>query len=196
MAGYNGTNGTVVIIPEGYAVSITSGRRTVLDAGSKGSLFIVKGSLILEGLILKNGVARGVPGNNGGVFNTYGSAAFTRCSFVNNSAPDGDGGVAHVHSNASATFSSCLFSENSAGAGGGAVDVYLGSARFVNCSFEVDSRGAALKYNGIYDGGKISFGCPVGTTGADVLLKGNATNRCCDRNASQLPPAQKVVACH
>ena len=196
MAGYNGTNGTVITIPEGCAVSITSVGRTVLDAGSKGSLFIVKGSLTLEGLTLKNGVARGTPGGNGGVFNTYGSAAFTRCSFINNSAPDGDGGVAHVHSNASATFTGCSFAQNSAGAGGGAVDVYLGSARFVNCSFEVDSRGTALKHNGIYDGGKISFGCPAGTTGVDVLLKGNATNRCCDRNTSQLPPAQKIASCH
>ena len=104
--------------------------------------------------------------------------------------------MAHVHSNASATFTSCAFAKNTAGAGGGAVDVYLGSARFVNCSFEVDSRGTALKYNGIYDGGRITFGCPTGTTGADVRLKGNGTDRCCDRNTSQLPPAKKIVSCH
>ena len=196
MAGYNGTNGTVITIPKGCVVSITSGGHTVLDAGGKGSLFIVEGSLTAEGLTLKNGVARGTGGNNGGAFRTDGSATFTRCSFINNSAPDGDGGVAHVYANASATFTSCSFAQNSARAGGGAVDVYLGTARFVDCSFEVDSRGTALKYNGIYDGGKISFGCPAGTTGADVPLKGNGTNRCCDKKTTQLPPAQQIASCH
>ena len=76
------------------------------------------------------------------------------------------------------------------------MDVYLGTARFVNCSFQVDSRGTDLKYNGVYDGGKVSFGCPAGTTGADVVLKGNGTDRCCDKNATQLPPAQKIASCH
>ena len=196
MAGYNGANGTAITIPEGCAVSIASGGHTVLDAGGKGSFFVVEGSLTAEGISLKNGVARGTGGNNGGAFRTDGSATFTRCSFINNSAPAGDGGVAHVYAHASATFTSCSFAQNSAHAGGGAVDVYLGTARFVNCSFEVDNRGAALKYNGIYDGGTITFGCPAGTTGADVLLKGNGTNRCCDKKATQLPPAQKIASCH
>ena len=203
MAGYNRVpNGTVITIPKGCAVTITSeskGKgtgRTVLDAGSKGSLFIVRGSLNVNGLILQNGVARGVQGVNGGAFSTYGSAAFTSCSFINNTAPDGDGGVAHVYNTATATFTSCSFAKNAAHAGGGAVDVYLGSARFVNCSFEVDSKGTDLKYNGIYDGGKIVFGCPAGTTGNDVPLKGSGTNRCCDRKTSQLPPAQKIASCH
>ena len=190
MAGYNGT---VLAIPKGYIVSITSAGTSgagVLDAGSKGSLFIVDGSLILEGLTLKNGIARDTPGGNGGVLsvNTNGSAAFTRCSFVNNTAPGGDGGVAHVHSHGAATFTSCSFVQNSAGAGGGAVDVYLGSVRFVSCTFEEDSAGIALKYNGVYDGGSVVFGCPAGTTGADVPLTGNA-------NTSELPPAKKIVSC-
>jgi hypothetical protein len=189
MAGYNGT---VITIPEGYIVSIISTCKDsgggVIDAGSKGSLFIAEGSLILEGLALKNGVART---GNGGVLsvNSNGTAVFKSCSFVNNTAPNGDGGVAHVHSNGLAAFASCSFVKNSAGAGGGAVDVYLGAARFVNCTFKEDSKGIALKYNGVYDGGNVTFGCPAGTTGADVLLKGNA-------NTSQLPPAKKVVSCH
>ena len=120
MAGYKGVNGTAITIPKGCVVSITSAGHTVLDAGGKGSLFIVEGSLTAEGLSLKNGVARGAGGKNGGAFRTDGSATFTRCSFINNSAPGGDGGVAHVYANSSATFTSCSFARNSAHAGGGA----------------------------------------------------------------------------
>ena len=76
--------------------------------------------------MIKNGVAP--KGGNGG-----GSAAFTGCLFVNNTAPGGDGGVAHVHPNGSAVFMGYLFVQNLAGAGGGAVDVCKGSARFVDC---------------------------------------------------------------
>jgi len=97
--------------------------------------------------------------------------------------------VAHVHPNGSAAFTSCSFVNNSAGAGGGAVDVYKGEARFVDCSFEEDRAGTDLKYNGVYNGGTVTFGCPTGTTGADVPLKGNA-------NTSQLPPAKQIVSCH
>ena len=71
------------------------------------------------------------------------------------------------------------------------MDVYEGSARIVNCSFEVDSAGTDIKYNGIYNGGKgakVTFGCFIGTTGADVLLKGSA-------GTSQLPPAKRS-SCH
>ena len=107
-------------------------------------------------------------------------------------------GVAHVYRNASATFTSCSFINNTAHAGGGAVDVYLGAARFVACSFQESSAGTDLKYNGIWAGfdptfgkerGSVIFGCPAGTTGADVPLKANA-------NTSQLPPTRTIVPCH
>jgi hypothetical protein len=109
--------------------------------------------------------------------------------FVNNTAPKGDGGVAHVHPNGSAVFTSCSFVNNSASAGGGAVDVYKGSARFDNCTFEEDRAGTDLRFNGVYNGGSVVFGCPTGTTGAAVRLYGNA-------NTTQLPPAKQVVSCH
>lgn len=188
MAGYNGT---AITLPEGYVVSIVGAPGgIVLNAGSKGSLFIAEGSLVLEGLAFSHGAAL-AKGSNGGVIsvNSGGSAAFTRCSFAHNAAPYGDGGVAHVHSNASATFTSCAFANNTASAGGGAVDVYKGSARFVDCTFAEDSAGTELRYNGIYVGGSVIFGCPAGTTGPDVPLTGNA-------NTSQLPPAEKIVVCH
>ena len=63
-----------------------------------------------------------------------------------------------------------------------------GSAAFTSCSF-VNNSGTDLKYNGVYNGGTVTFGCPTGTTGADVPLKGNA-------NTSQLPPAKQIVSCH
>eukprot|EP01052_Picozoa_sp_SAG31_P020074 SAG31_NODE_1492_length_8126_cov_5.005731_4_plen_760_part_00 len=186
MTGYNGT---AISIPEGYLVRIVSRAncRAVVDAGSKGTLFIADGFLIITGITLKNSLAK----SNGGVLtvDAGGSAVFADCVFVNNRAPNGDGGVAHVHPNGSASFMSCSFDGNSAKAGGGAVDVYKGSARFVNCSFKEDRAGSDLRFNGVYNGGRVIFGCPVGTTGADVALKGNA-------NTSQLPPAKEVVSCH
>jgi hypothetical protein len=185
-----GYNGTVITIPEGCTVRIiTSGTtEVVLDADSQGSFFIVEGSLTLESLTLKNGFAGA---GNGGVLSVDkdGLATFTGCSFINNTAPHGDGGVAHVHPNGSAIFTSCSFVGNAAGAGGGAVDVYEGFARFDNCSFEEDRRGGELKFNGVYNGGTVLFGCLNGTKGAEVLLHGNA-------NTSQLPPAKQVVSCH
>jgi hypothetical protein len=197
MADYTGT---AITIRKGCSVSIISGasivgEKTVLDAGSKGTLFIVEGSLTLEGLTLKNGLAKE---GNGGALTIRNMFTSTSCSFVNNTAPGGDGGVAHVYRNASATFTSCSFINNTAHAGGGAVDVYLGAARFVACSFQESSAGTDLKYNGIWAGfdptfekerGSVIFGCPTGTTGADVPLKANA-------NTSQLPPARTIVACH
>lgn len=187
MAGYNGT---AITIPAGCVVSITSRAAGggVLDAGAKGSLFVAGGALVLNGVTLKNGL---VTEGNGGVLtiDNGGSANFTSCSFINNTAPNGDGGVVHVHPTGSAAFTSCRFVDNTAGAGGGAVDVYKGSVRFVNCSFAEDSAGTELKYNGVYNGGNVTFGCPVGTTGADVPLRGNA-------NTSQLPPAKNIVSCH
>lgn len=65
----------------------------------------------------------------------------------------------------------------------------LTSRALIEGSFQEDSVGTELKYNGIYVGGNVTFGCPTGTTGADVLLKENA-------NTSQLPPAKQVVSCH
>ena len=163
----------------------------MLDAGSKGPLFVVEGLLTAEGLTIKNGLAKE---GNGGVMNvgahspTDGSVAFMRCFFVNNTAPNGDGGVIHVHQGGTASFTSCAFVNNTAGAGGGAMDVYKGSARIVNCSFAADSMGTDIKYNGIYNGGQVTFGCPAGTTGADVALEGNA-------GTQQLPPAERVASC-
>ena len=118
-----------------------------------------------------------------------GLATFMDCTFVNNTAPTGDGGVAHVHPNGSVVFTSCSFVNNSASAGGGAVDVYKGSARFDNCTFEEDRAGTDLRFNGVYNGGSVVFGCPTGTTGAVVKLYGNA-------NTTQLPPAKQIVSCH
>jgi hypothetical protein len=183
MADYTGE---AITIREGCSVRIISGApRTVLDAGSKGTLFIVEGSLTLEGLTLKNGLAKE---GNGGALTIKNTFTGTSCSFVNNTAPGGDGGVAHVYRNASAAFTSCSFINNTARAGGGAVDVYLGAARFVACSFQESIAGTDLKYNGIYAGFNVTFGCPAGTTGADVPLKNNA-------NTSQLPPAKTIVSC-
>jgi len=93
----------------------------------------------------------------------------------------------------SATFSSCSFVNNTAKAyDGGAVSVDGGSARIVNCSFEADGSGTDSKANGIYNqnGGKVTFGCPTGTTGADVRLPYPGIP------ASQLPPAKQIVSCH
>jgi len=188
--------GNAITIREGCSVSIISDEeKTVLDAGSKGTFFIVEGSLALEGLILKNGLAKE---GNGGALTIKNTFTSTSCSFVNNIAPAGDGGVAHVYRNSSATFTGCSFINNTARAGGGAVDVYLGAARFVGCSFQESSAGADLKHNGVWAGfnvtfgeerGSVTFGCPAGTTGADVPLKDNA-------NTSQLPPAKAIVSCH
>eukprot|EP01043_Picozoa_sp_COSAG02_P042666 COSAG02_NODE_3644_length_6433_cov_3.177929_3_plen_967_part_00 len=187
MTGYNGT---AITIPKGCAahiISRASHGTAMLDAGSKGALFIADGSFQLTGFILKNSVAK----SNGGVLtvDAGGSATFTDCTFVNNTAPKGDGGVAHVHPNGSAVFTSCSFVNNSASAGGGAVDVYRGSARFDNCTFEEDRAGTDLRFNGVYNGGSVVFGCPTGTTGAVVRLYGNA-------NTTQLPPAKQIVSCH
>ena len=69
--------------------------------------------------------------------------------------------------------------------------VYGTSARIVNCSFEADGSGTDSKANGIYTlGGKVTFGCPTGTTGADVPMPGS------DLGTSQLPPAKQIVSCH
>ena len=91
----------------------------------------------------------------------------------------------------SATFSSCSFVNNTAASGaGGAVSVYDTSLRIVNCSFEADGSGTDPKANGIYNQGKVTFGCPTGTTGADVPMPGS------DLGTSQLPPAKQIVSCH
>ena len=67
-----------------------------------------------------------------------------------------------------------------------------GSARIVNCSFEADGSGTESKANGIANSkGKVTFGCPTGTTGADVPIKSGS-----DLGTSQLPPAKQIVSCH
>jgi hypothetical protein len=86
------------------------------------------------------------------------------------------------------------------------VELEGGSARFVNCSFEAVVGGngtnskdngiaiitsAGVDGNGIYrEAGKVTFGCPTGTTGADVPMLSS------DLGTSQLPPAKQVVSCH
>jgi hypothetical protein len=78
---------------------------------------------------------------------------------------------------------------------GGAVYVFGGSARITNCSFEADGKhGKNSGANGIYNGGdygKVTFGCPTGTTGADVPIKHDS-----GLGTSQLPPAKQIVSCH
>jgi hypothetical protein len=72
------------------------------------------------------------------------------------------------------------------------VSAISGSARIVNCSFEADGSGTDSKANGIFnDGGKVTFGCPTGTTGADVPIKSGSK-----LGTSQLPPAKQIVSCH
>jgi hypothetical protein len=70
--------------------------------------------------------------------------------------------------------------------------VARGSARIVNCSFQADGRGKESAANGIYNyDGKVTFGCPTGTTGADVPIKSGS-----ELGTSQLPPAKQIVSCH
>jgi hypothetical protein len=66
------------------------------------------------------------------------------------------------------------------------------TARIVNCSFEADGSGTESRDNGIdiYSGGNVTFGCPTGTTGADVPMPGSRLG------TSQLPPAKQIVSCH
>ena len=63
MTGYNGT---AITIPQGctaHIVSRASHGTAMLDAGSKGALFIADGSFQLTGFIIKNSLAK----SNGGV---------------------------------------------------------------------------------------------------------------------------------
>jgi predicted outer membrane repeat protein len=129
----------------------------------------------------------------GAVLLSAGSAIFSNCSFVNNTASL-NGGAVSLEAG-SATFSSCSFVNNTAkgvAAYGGALGVVggSGSARIVNCSFEADGNGTDANDNGIYSNGKVvTFGCPTGTTGADVV-PGRPLG------TSQLPPAKQIVSCH
>jgi hypothetical protein len=87
------------------------------------------------------------------------------------------------------------------------VDVYNYAggdlARFVNCSFEADGSGkfnatTNSGYNGIIVWGghaddPVTFGCPTGTTGADVSIYAGSES---GLGTSQLPPAKQIVSCH
>jgi hypothetical protein len=56
-------------------------------------------------------------------------------------------------------------------------------------SWSLHRAGTDLRFNGVYNGGSVVFGCPTGTTSAVVRLYGNA-------NTTQLPPAKQIVSCH
>jgi predicted outer membrane repeat protein len=206
-------------------VTIDGGGHAILDGRGTSQLFYIGGgTLIVKGVTLQNG--HDGDGHNygaGAVYVDSGSATFSSCSFVGNTATDCDedgGGAVYVDSGSAtfsscsfvsntgdddedggavfvndglATFSSCSFVNNTAGDGGGAVSVYSGSARFVNCSFEADGMDPdECNDNGIFiynDDGNVTFGCPTGTTGADVM-PGD------ELSTSELPPAEQIVSCH
>jgi hypothetical protein len=184
------------------------------------------GTLIVKGVTLQNGYDSDIADYGGAVALNGGSATFSSCSFVNNTAVGGGavfvtafGGVGSVTflscsfvkntatslrggavlvASGSAAFSSCSFVKNTVASYelGGAVYVLGGSVdslvRIVNCSFEADGSGKKSKANGInIFAGKLAFGCPTGTTGADVPIKPGS-----DLGTSQLPPAKQIVSCH
>jgi hypothetical protein len=188
------------------AIRIASGISVIIDGGGYAHLhgrgtsrmFIVNegAPLIIKGVTLHKGYAEG---GGGAVYVHGGSATFSSCSFVKNTATGNDyGGGAVLMEGGSVTFSSCSFVKNTATGdfGGGAVAVYgEGSARIFNCSFKADGylngSGTDSKYNGISnDGGKVTFGCPTGTAGADVPMPGS------ELGTLQLPPAKQIVSCH
>jgi predicted outer membrane repeat protein len=171
-------------------VKIDGGGHAILDGRGTSHMFIIEGgTLIVKGVTLQNGYDF-----EGGAVAVYGgSATFSSCSFVKNTA--NFGGAVSV--DGSATFSSCSFVSNTAGEYGGAVWVETGgSARIVNCSFEADGSGTDSEANGVsmsdvpHSSAKVTFGCPTGTTGADVPMPGS------DLGTSQLPPAKQIVSCH
>jgi predicted outer membrane repeat protein len=211
---------TVTIDGGGHAILDGRGTSRMFDIGSddKGNTLIKGGTLIVKGVTLQNGY-KGIGGGavnvgdggsatfsscsfvkntaaangvGGGAVYVDGSATFSSCSFVKNTAGNIGGGGAVYVGDGSATFSSCSFVKNTAAGAGGAVAVD-GSARIVNCSFEADGSGTESGANGIYndDGGKVTFGCPTGTTGADVPIKPES-----ELGTSQLPPAKQIVSCH
>jgi hypothetical protein len=167
-------------------------QNTAIDGG--GAVYLGGGSATFSSCLFVNntgGGAYGEDGNGGVVLVLYGgSATFSSCSFVNNTATDqADGGGAVYVGGGSATFSSCSFVKNTAILGGAMYVDRGGSARIANCSFEADGSGKKSKANGIFNNGRVTFGCPTGTTGADVPL------RSCP-GTSQLPPAKQIVFCH
>jgi hypothetical protein len=187
-----------ITIDEGFTVTIDGGG-AILDGRGTSSFFGIGGTLIIKGVTLQNGHE----GNEGAALvGGGGSATFSSCSFVKNTAgaPGGNGGAVNVLTiGGSATFLSCSFVKNTVDGGfhGGAVEVGGGSVLFVDCSFEADGSGKISKDNGIhiYDNGaggaSVTFGCPTGTTGADVSIKPGS-----DLGTSQLPPAKQIVSCH
>jgi hypothetical protein len=132
-------------------VTIDGGGHAILDGCGTSQLFQIEGgSLFAAGATL---IVKGVTPQNGYV--------------------KSDGGAVAVGLGGLANFSSCSFVKNTAGAAG-AVYFNIGSARIVNCSFEADGHGTNSKNNGILlDGGGVMFGCPTGTTGADLPMPGD-----------------------
>jgi hypothetical protein len=151
-------------------VTIDGGGHAILDGRGTSSMFIIDkgGTLIVKGVTLQNGYA-----DNAGAVSVEagGSATFSSCSFVSNTAKGGGGGAVWV--------------QESEKKGGG------GSARIVNCSFEADGRGKDSAANGIWNDAEVTFGCPTSTTGADVPIKSGS-----ELGTSQLPPAKQIVSCH
>jgi predicted outer membrane repeat protein len=178
-----------------------------------GAVSVGGGSATFSSCSFVSNTAGGRDGHGGyggaAVVSGDGSTTFSSCSFINNTAT-GDiygGGAVFVTdmSEGSATFSSCSFVNNTA-ANGGAVFVMgpddggTDLARIVNCSFEADGSGTDSGANGIgihptnppvpVGDGNVTFGCPTGTTGADVPMPGRGLG------TSQLPPAKQIISCH
>ena len=66
-----------------------------------------------------------------------------------------------------------------------------GSATLAGCKFTVpQSKGNGHNDVRIYNGGKVTFACPPGTTGTPVTIVGK------DLLPSELPPSTEIVHCH
>ena len=68
-----------------------------------------------------------------------------------------------------------------------------GSVTLAGCKFTVpQSKGEGHNDVYIFDGGKVAFACPPGTTGTPVTIKQDDK----DLLPSQLPPSTEIVHCH
>ena len=66
-----------------------------------------------------------------------------------------------------------------------------GSATLAGCKFTVPQSKGEGNDVCIYDGGKVTFACPPGTTGTPVTM-----NQGKDLLPSELPPSTEIVHCH
>ena len=72
-----------------------------------------------------------------------------------------------------------------------------GSATLAGCKFTVpQSKGNGHNDVRIYNGGKVTFACPPGTTGTPVTIKQDHKGDDKDLLPSALPPSTEIVHCH